>query len=323
MLHSASPTDIDIELLRRAVVESRDGIVITDATLPDNPLIFVNPAFERMTGYSRDEVVGRNCRFLQGDLRDQRALDIIRESVQRGEPCIVTLQNIRKDGSLFWNELSLSPIRDTQGRLTHFMGIQKDVSAEKLVEFALREEKQELQQMRSRLERESQTDALTGLYNRRTFDLGFSDLMVWAEQERVPLVVAMVDIDYFKKLNDAQGHLAGDQALREVAQCLKQSRRRGSDLVARYGGEEFVMVFSGLTEPFAGPLIDRLAERVRDLRIANAGVDSGVLTVSVGWVLVPSGGTHTPRKLLDAADHALYAAKQAGRNRAVRGELSS
>ena len=312
---------MEVDLLKRAVYESRDGIVITDATQPTNPLIFVNPAFERMTGYSSSEVIGRNCRFLQADLRDQPALAIVREAIERGEPCIVTLQNFRKDGSLFWNELSLSPIHDSAGRLTHFLGIQKDVSSDKLVQFALREEKEGLRQMHERLIEESLTDALTGLHNRRLFDNSLPDLICRARQDGVGLAIMLVDIDYFKKLNDSAGHLAGDQALRKVADCLKQSRRRGIDLVARYGGEEFAVVCFDLSTSDAQALAQRLVQRLADLRIPHPATELGYLTVSVGWVSL--GPEECPQAIagLKAADQALYAAKKAGRNRAVLGHL--
>lgn len=120
---------IDLNVLKAAVMDSRDGITISDPTLPDNPLIFINPAFERMTGYSLEEIIGKNCRFLQGDDKDQEdQLIIIRETIKKQQTCLVMLRNYRKDGSMFWNELSMSPIFDNQGKLIHYLGIQKDVT---------------------------------------------------------------------------------------------------------------------------------------------------------------------------------------------------
>src|ERR671921_179350 len=100
-------------LLDRAVAASSNGIVITDPNLPDNPIVYVNPAFERITGYTGDEVLGHNCRFLQGqEDRDQPALDELREARREGLYSRVVLRNRRKDGTPFWNELSVSPVRD-------------------------------------------------------------------------------------------------------------------------------------------------------------------------------------------------------------------
>ncbi|GAA6183788.1 EAL domain-containing protein [Aliiglaciecola sp. NS0011-25] len=124
---------IDLNVLKAAVMNSRDGITISDPTLPDNPLIFVNSAFERMTGYSLEEIIGKNCRYLQGDDKDQEdQLTIIRETIKKQQTCLVTLRNYRKDGSMFWNELSMSPIFDNQGKLIHYLGIQKDVTRLKI-----------------------------------------------------------------------------------------------------------------------------------------------------------------------------------------------
>jgi PAS domain S-box-containing protein len=102
--------------------------VIADPNQPDVPLVYVNPAFERTTGYVAEEVLGRNCRFLQGKDRDQPALGELRTAVREGRHCTVVLRNYRKDGSLFWNELSIYPVRDEDGLTTSFVGVQNDIT---------------------------------------------------------------------------------------------------------------------------------------------------------------------------------------------------
>jgi PAS domain S-box-containing protein len=110
-------------------MDSRDGITIADFSQPDHPLIFVNPAFEKMTGYSLEEVNGKNCRYLQGlDKSQQTQIDMISSAINQQESCLVTIRNYQKNGTLFWNELSISPIFDGKGQLTHYVGIQKDVT---------------------------------------------------------------------------------------------------------------------------------------------------------------------------------------------------
>ena len=121
-----------------AARSSAGGIIITDATLPENPIVYANPAFERITGYPMQEILGRNCRFLQGEDRDQPALDELRKALGEGRECRVVLRNYRKDGTLFWNELSVSPVRDEEGCLTNFVGVQRDVTRRKSVEEELR-----------------------------------------------------------------------------------------------------------------------------------------------------------------------------------------
>jgi PAS domain S-box-containing protein len=115
-------TEQELRLLYRAVAASSNGITISDSKLPDDPLIYVNRSFELMTGYSSEEVLGRNCRFLQGNDRNQSALLEVRAALREGRDCEVLLRNYRKDGTLFWNELRLSPVHDEWGRLVNFVG---------------------------------------------------------------------------------------------------------------------------------------------------------------------------------------------------------
>ena len=115
-------------LVDLAVRSSVDGVVITDATDSDHPIVYVNPAFECMTGFSAEEAVGRNCRFLQGEDRDQPALDELRAALREERECRVVLYNYRKDGTPFWNELHVSPVYDEEGRLANFVGVQSDVT---------------------------------------------------------------------------------------------------------------------------------------------------------------------------------------------------
>jgi PAS domain S-box-containing protein len=117
-----------LRLLERAVTASTNSIVITDPNLPDDPLVYVNPAFERTTGYAAEEVLGRNCRFLQDEDRHQPALEELRTAIHEGRECTVVLRNYRKDRALFWNELSIYPVRDEGGRVANFVGVQNDIT---------------------------------------------------------------------------------------------------------------------------------------------------------------------------------------------------
>jgi PAS domain S-box-containing protein len=123
-----------LRVQERAMVSSHAGILITDALQPENPVMYVNPAMERISGYSMAEFLGRNCRFLQGPDRDQPDLQALRQALAAGTSCQVVLRNRRKDGTLFWNELSVAPVRDEIGRVTHFVGIAEDVTERKRVE---------------------------------------------------------------------------------------------------------------------------------------------------------------------------------------------
>lgn len=126
-------------LLDRAISASPSGIIITDPGRSDDPIVYANPAFLRMTGYPMEEVLGRNCRFLQGDDRGQPALDDLRRALKEERDCRVVLKNHRKDGTIFWNELYVSPVHDDEGRLTNFVGVQSDITDRKLAEERLKE----------------------------------------------------------------------------------------------------------------------------------------------------------------------------------------
>jgi diguanylate cyclase (GGDEF)-like protein/PAS domain S-box-containing protein len=117
-----------LQMMERAIESSSNGIVITDATVADNPMIYINPSFERITGYSRDELIGKNCRFLEGPNTSQEAVEELRNAIEQGRSSQVILQNFRKDGSLFWNELSIAPVYNSRRHLTHFIGVQTDIT---------------------------------------------------------------------------------------------------------------------------------------------------------------------------------------------------
>lgn len=119
---------INAKLLQRMMDASNDGIVVAEQEGDDTILIYVNPAFERLTGYSSNEILYRDCRFLQNGVRDEQALGRIRQAIDSGQPCRERLLNYHKDGTPFWNELSITPVYNESDKLTYFIGIQKDVT---------------------------------------------------------------------------------------------------------------------------------------------------------------------------------------------------
>lgn len=123
------PCENNPRLLSRALDASSCSVVIADAGSKEQPLIYVNPAFSVITGYTKKEALGRNCRFLQGKDTKQEGLEVLRRALKKKESCEVVLRNYRKDGVLFWNELRLAPVIDAEGKLTHYIGIQTDITA--------------------------------------------------------------------------------------------------------------------------------------------------------------------------------------------------
>lgn len=118
----------EAEIYRQALLASTEGIVITDNRLPDCPIVFSNPGFTHLTGYETEEIVGRNCRFLQGEDTDREAVADIRAALNDGQMHKTVLRNYRKDGSAFWNNLAIAPLHDNEGQVTHFVGVQIDVT---------------------------------------------------------------------------------------------------------------------------------------------------------------------------------------------------
>ncbi|WP_231460171.1 PAS domain-containing sensor histidine kinase [Pedobacter sp. Leaf132] len=131
----------NFDLLTQALNASISGIIITDNLQPDNPIVFCNLAFEHMTGYSRAEIIGHNCRFLQAQDRNQKQREILANCVKEGKECVVEIRNYRKNGDLFWNELYVSPVKNDKGEVTHFIGVQNDVTSRKNAEHDLRQQK--------------------------------------------------------------------------------------------------------------------------------------------------------------------------------------
>ena len=301
----ATPAELTNAVILKAIDCSNDGIVITTGNHSNRPIVYVNEAFCRLTGYTREDILGQDCRFLQGDHTNQEALQEIRDALTNRNAIRVRLLNYRKDGSTFWNELSISPVIDEQGNITHHIGVQKDIT--KQVEYEA-----ELAARLERMDQESRTDSLTGLLNRRGLEAVAAP--VWGNAVRTGswLSLFFVDIDHFKQVNDRYGHPAGDACLRETAKRLHARMSRGSDVVARYGGEEFLILAPGLDPSACRAMGNRLLE---DLRFSLPEQPDLKITASIGALsFVPA-----PQDRLLAAikktDMAMYASKQAGRNR--------
>lgn len=142
---------INAKLLQLVIDASNDGIVVAEREGEDNILIYANAAFERLTGYSVDDILYQDCRFLQAEDRDQPGLTAIRNAIRSNLPCREIIRNYRKDGSAFWNELSITPAFNEADQLTYFIGIQKDVSVEVQAAERVRELEAEVAELKSRL----------------------------------------------------------------------------------------------------------------------------------------------------------------------------
>jgi diguanylate cyclase (GGDEF)-like protein/PAS domain S-box-containing protein len=288
-----------LHLMERAIASSNNGIIITDATQADNPVVYVNPAFEEITGYGFHEVVGRNCRFLQGSYRNQVALGDIREAIEQARECRVVLQNVRKDGQLFWNELQISPVFNIQGHLTHFIGIQNDISDRKQAE--------------AQLEHSAFYDHLTNLPNRALL-IEYLQRAIEKHQKdpNYQFAVLFLDLDGFKKVNDSLGHLVGDLLLVAIARRLENGLR-SRDLLARLGGDEFTIFLDNIhTLQDATKVAQRVLKKLS--QPFNLNGHEVFANTSIG-ITLSTIGYDQPGDILRDADLAMYQAKMAGKGR--------
>jgi len=280
-------------LLQRAVESSMNGIIIADAQAPDMPVIYVNPAFESITGYAAGEAIGRNCRFLHADDADQPELDVLRRALRGGGDCNVILRNHRKDGALFWNHLFISPVRDEQGGVTHFVGIQNDLT--------------ERRQVESELAYAANHDPVTGLPRFPILETALAGLL---EPEGAEVSLLFIDLDRFHAVNESMGHVIGDEALSQQAARMA-AILGGPGFLARFAGDEFVAVV---------PDGDRdsvlaIAESLRDA-IAQPIEGDGwrlFMTASIGIARSPEHGD-SGNDLLRRAEAAMTRAKRLGRD---------
>ena len=291
-------TEEALRLRDRAVEVSVNPVLIVSATDPKMPIVYVNHAFESVTGYSREEMIGQNCRLLQGTDRNQPELAKIRRAIAEQTDGRALLRNYRKDGSLFWNMLYVTPVRDPHtNQVTHFVGVQHDIT--------------EIKRYQEELEHQANHDALTGLANRNLFrDRLEHGLRVAHRYGRV-CSVAFIDLDNFKLINDSLGHDVGDQVLKIVGERLASCIREG-DTVARLGGDEFVLL---VTEHGRESGRLRVAQRVIAAVTEPFTIEQREfkVTCSMGIASYPYDGADADT-LLRNADTAMYQAKELGRN---------
>lgn len=286
----------EIRLLQRGIEATPNGVVMVDAS-HDMPIIYVNDAFTRLTGYSREEVLGKNCRFLQGEETDSETLAVIRKALAERREAQVTLLNYRKDGELFWNQLSVSPVFDEAGCCTHFLGILVDITQQRSQE--------------ALLAYQATHDPLTDLPNRNVLDDRLENAFCLSGQNQHLLAALYIDLDGFKTLNDGLGYDVGNQLLMAVAGRLRQLLGP-EDTLARLVGDEFVFLLPDLTSRTE---VVAAAERILDTLEEPFDIAGYALHVSASiGIACNDEGVEQAHELIQHADLALETAKQQGRN---------
>jgi diguanylate cyclase (GGDEF)-like protein/PAS domain S-box-containing protein len=289
----------DLRLRNRAIEACVNPIVIVDLDAPGSPLIYVNGAFETITGYTSEEAIGRNCNFLQGNDTDQPELQKLRAAIREQRPASVLLRNYRKDGTMFLNELYIAPVSEMHegGAVRHFVGVLYDVT--------------QIKRYQADLEHQANYDILTGLANRNLLNERTQQALIHARRYEKALTLVFIDLDNFKLVNDSLGHGAGDELISTVGARLQTCVRDG-DTVARIGGDEFVLLLINQEEAGGNVCVMQRIQQELVKPVLIRGQDI-VVTCSMGVARFPEDGEDV-ESLLANADAAMYRAKSSGRN---------
>ncbi|TVP54618.1 MAG: EAL domain-containing protein [Halomonadaceae bacterium] len=284
-------------LLQRSIEASPNGMVIVDALAEDLPIRYVNPAFCRITGYTPEEVVGRNCRFLQGDERQQPERLLVRQAINNQQEVRVTLRNFRKDGTAFWNELVISPVPDERGKVTHFVSTQHDISMQLHAEQALAYNVSH--------------DVLTSLPNLSLLRDRLTQALNISRRHNSQVALTVVNLDGFKAINSSLGLAAGDSLLIQVADRLLELMQAG-DTLARLSADEFALLQPNvMAEDDVTGLVDELIVELALPYRPVPGGDPVYLTASAG-IALSSAATKDASDLLRHASLAVRQAKGRG-----------
>jgi diguanylate cyclase (GGDEF)-like protein/PAS domain S-box-containing protein len=276
---------------------------------PGPTIVYVNPAFTRLTGYSATEAIGKTPRILQGPGTSRTTLDKIATKLRQGRPVHEKILNFAKTGAPYWLDLQIMALRDEASIVTHFVAIERDVTLDK--------------RRLDELEYLADRDTLTGIPNRRAFLRAIKSQIEAAKQDvtaaesKGPCLVYM-DVDHFKKVNDELGHPIGDAVLCGLADCLAENVRR-IDILGRIGGEEFAVCMPAVSLQDAIASADRLRIAVAAVRLATPA-GPVTITISIGVSCFTNGDNVDT--LTARADAALYVAKRAGRNQVRATQLS-
>jgi len=309
---------VDSNLLKTLVEASPDGVAICEAASGSWEVTYVNPALEHLTGYRADAILGRNLRFLQAEDHDQEGLARIRTALREGTGCQATLRNYRSDGTMFWNELTLAPLRDDQGRITHFASFHREAGATRTdARTEPRDPAMNTQTMLAYL----RDDKLTGLLRRPYFEELIKRDWGLAQRESRRLSFLVFDLDHYSHYREVFGRQGADQSFRRIARVVGGCFRRASDLCGRFDDDQIAALTTGLDLSQAAKLADAVLGRVRDLAIHHPRSNvSRYITVSAGVVSIVPPHDVAPTRIYDCATRALKDAKELGRNRVVSRE---
>ncbi|MEH6473669.1 MAG: diguanylate cyclase [Halopseudomonas sp.] len=285
---------LELKKFKNAVNDSGNCIVITDAT---GVIEYVNHRFTEVTGYSAKEAVGGSPSVLKSPFTRKEEHSELWRTISHGRKWRGERRNVRKDGSYYWSLMSISPIKDASGTITHFVSVSEDITENK--------------ELQLQVERLAYHDPLTGLSNRRYFMNQLEHQCRLCERSNELAAVLFMDLDHFKMINDTLGHEFGDELLKLVARKIL-SCLRDSDIPSRLGGDEFTILLPMLdTETSAKAVADKLVAIINEpFTLSGHNIQQ---SISIGISIIRGQGL-SAKEVLRQADQALYIAKQTGRN---------
>ena len=304
-------------MFKNAIYASRDGIVISDYQDKNNPIIYVNKAFEDLTGFKSEDVIGQNLCFLESgdDCKSER--ELIRKTLKEGKDCLVIIKNYKKDGTLFWNEMSLSPVKNQDNRITHYLSIQKDITDRILEQEQLLSCYEETIRNIEDLRNSVVTDTLTGTYNRDFFDQQLEIHMNIATRNIHTLGLFFIEIDFYNEYKKIYGSEASDKLVKLVSGILLKSFRRSTDFISRYDDGKFAILSISLNPDKIKEYIDSLCTAVLALNLVHTGSESGYITLSIGYTIRKYLDIANKEMIITEAVTALDTAKNMGYNQAI------
>ena len=306
-----------LQIFSRAIEQNPASIVITDS---NGTIQNINPKFSELTGYGLEEAKGENPRILKSGEHSSEFYRELWETISSGKEWYGEFFNKKKNGGLYWEKASISPVFNEDGAITHYVAVKEDITEQKKAHEALQEANRQLRaqldqinELQATLREQATQDSLTGLHNRRYFDEILGKEFARAKRESYPISLVLLDLDNLKTINDTGGHPIGDQALRSTAKHL-QGHTRGQDTVCRIGGDEFAIIMPNITEKDSLQRTQEMLASIRNVTLLHLRDKTLHITFSAGIAAFPTHG-ETMDEVISFADAALYLAKARGRNR--------
>jgi diguanylate cyclase (GGDEF)-like protein/PAS domain S-box-containing protein len=298
------------EFLRGALDVAPEGVLICEAGGERN-VVYVNPAFCRLTGYELNELIGRNPRFLQADDQDQPELESVREALRHGEAVRALVRNQRKDGTAFVNDMQIYPLKDGEGKVTHFIGYHREGGTRVKApgESGIRGIPQWVRE-----------DRLTGLASRFYFEDVLRRDFALAQRDGTDIALLLFDIDQLGPYNEIFDRTGGDAVVKRVARAIAGSFRRGTDVVGRWEGASVIVLMHGTPADHVIQHATTVAHRVREQQIHHPRSAQKYVTVSGGVAVHTARPDDSAEGFLKAVEAAVTRAKDQGRNRVIVAE---